>query len=367
MQPTEAVSLRSSRILSGLTWTMVAVGLAVAQAGHGAPPISIGFEESEGFTVGSGIEEIEGWSSGDKGDGVITREDCLFGEQSLKIEANERAVEIGYLGASVPQAGVRFIELAVKPVPIVAENATATLNLWGSKIGFVRGDDDTIYIHLPEGTNGERKAGSIATLARADVEGQSGPWLHLVLRQDLATAKWDLYLDGKPVAVDLLMARPEGSLRINVGAYEAMHLDGIGIGTENPLFTDSDGDGMPDAYEVAHRLNPHLDDRNGDRDGDGISNIDEFLAGTPPNVVGSVSAGQILYVDNVIGNDANSGFSYQPGGHDGPKASIKAAMAAAKNGAVIVVMPGSGVYDEGSRSAKGKRITIRSVKPIIIK
>ncbi|MEX0775106.1 MAG: autotransporter-associated beta strand repeat-containing protein [Phycisphaeraceae bacterium] len=43
--------------------------------------------------------------------------------------------------------------------------------------------------------------------------------------------------------------------------------------------TDTDHDGMPDAWETAMGLNPNLaSDRNGDLDGDGYTNLEEYLA-----------------------------------------------------------------------------------------
>ena len=46
---------------------------------------------------------------------------------------------------------------------------------------------------------------------------------------------------------------------------------------------DSDNDGMPDEWEIAHGLNPNVDDSSSDNDGDGMSNIAEFIAGTDPS------------------------------------------------------------------------------------
>lgn len=42
-------------------------------------------------------------------------------------------------------------------------------------------------------------------------------------------------------------------------------------------YRDSDGDGMADDWETSHGLDPHHFDAWGDRDGDGWSNLDEFL------------------------------------------------------------------------------------------
>jgi len=59
-------------------------------------------------------------------------------------------------------------------------------------------------------------------------------------------------------------------------------------GAANDL-TDTDQDGLPDAWETAYRLNPQSSsDAHLDGDGDGVSNLDEYLTGTNPKDANSV-------------------------------------------------------------------------------
>ncbi|MBI4326909.1 MAG: hypothetical protein HY674_16845, partial [Chloroflexi bacterium] len=59
----------------------------------------------------------------------------------------------------------------------------------------------------------------------------------------------------------------------------------------NPRLADSDGDGIPDGYEVAHGLNPLRNDTNEDLDLDGLTNIYEVLNNLDPGRVDSFNDG----------------------------------------------------------------------------
>ena len=63
---------------------------------------------------------------------------------------------------------------------------------------------------------------------------------------------------------------------------------------------DRDGDGIPDAWESQNGLDPQVDDAGADLDGDGLSNLNEFLIGTDPGVAGSPGT-RLIYQYDALG------------------------------------------------------------------
>jgi chitinase len=70
--------------------------------------------------------------------------------------------------------------------------------------------------------------------------------------------------------------------------------DGIG----NTQDMDDDNDGMTDDWEIDHGLNPLVDDAGLDADGDGVANLDEFLADSETTTSSNNNAPAAPVVDN---------------------------------------------------------------------
>jgi hypothetical protein len=81
------------------------------------------------------------------------------------------------------------------------------------------------------------------------------------------------------------VAPADGTLVITMDSVsdgDTFHFYGF-FNEQIALPKDTDGDGMPDVWEIKNGLNPNVNDANGDLDNDGLKNIDEYKAGTAAN------------------------------------------------------------------------------------
>jgi len=140
-------------------------------------------------------------------------------------------------------------------------------------------------------------------------EGISGRLYHSVHGYvDIATATPFLYANLTavfPVSGQMVVTGA-GNARIRLTAFSgtlvelALDLDNNGVferqarlnwadvpGPVGADLADSDGDGMHNSWEIAFGLNPNVNDAAGDLDNDGVTNLAEYQAGTPPNLPNS--------------------------------------------------------------------------------
>ena len=111
------------------------------------------------------------------------------------------------------------------------------------------------------------------------------------------------YTSGQNVTVNGSTITANTNVNVNGGAivkYRATTSITLGpgfIASQNStfrafIFVDSDGDGMDDAWEIAHGLNPNsAADASGNADSDGFTNLTEYLLGTNPTVANSADSG----------------------------------------------------------------------------
>lgn len=138
----------------------------------------------------------------------------------------------------------------------------------------------------------------------------------------------------------------------------------ITLGT-NPLNIDTDGDGMPDGWEVNFGTNPLVNDANNMSAAmDGLTNIQEYMAGTAPNstdrTVPSVS--NLTTVTNAQGTYINSAITLVFNHsmlNPTQIASLQAILAKDTNGTLTVTGGGQTVAGTATFTSNGNQLTFQ--------
>lgn len=264
-----------------------------------APPISVSigvprawrlrteFEVSEGFSAGP-LESCGGWAADANGATVVVADDIQH--QVLAIAGTTNANSTGFTvqhAIATEFSGVVFTDFRIKPAVGDAwySDTSSIVTIAGTTIGFSREDDHGV---LRLGTYGEYfyYAGTDFTFP-IDANGRAKEWLRITFRQDYPAQKWDIYVNGVLLSYDHDFVEniplPDGlKFRGAIQNATTTLVDDVYVGTNNPLFTDIDHDGMPDAWEINNNLDPLGNDRENDPDQDGIRNIGEYRRGTSP-------------------------------------------------------------------------------------
>ena len=246
-------------------------------------PYRAGFENAEGYRPGA-LDGQLGWVV-TQGSAEISGVTASDGLRSLEMKSGPRGAFVSQAFALPDAPAISFVDMFVRPSAAANPTEGTVIEMGGAGIAFVRAGSDG-QLRARDAALGAEAWPAAGAAIPLDSQGVATRWVRITARLNYQTMTWDLYVDGQLALFDLALSYtdppPRGLPAISFLGLATLpsFLDFIFIGPENPLFADADHDGMNDAWEIANGLDPTADDRDGDRDGDGLANLQEYLLGT---------------------------------------------------------------------------------------
>ena len=247
----------------------------------GVPSLSNGFSrlpfvegyEAPTVILGS-LAGQNGWLAGGANAMMIQSNRVFEGSQALALGSTGTATHVfasdgaGVVWVDFQAQGVRRLTQAD---PVISSNSVAAFYMTSSgQLAVARDASSTqrwemLSCHAPVAT---------------------GQWARLTVCLDYPAQSWSLWLNAVRVAKDLHFANPATEFyqaQFHGPALSVATLDNLVITTNEPAGLDTDGDRLPNAWEIAHVFNPSdPSDASDDSDLDGLTNLEEYQLGLDP-------------------------------------------------------------------------------------
>jgi hypothetical protein len=258
---------------------------AVAVTVLATVPYAADFEAAEGYALGSLAGQL-GWSV-TQGAARVADDAFFSGARSVVLLPGTPPGKIAQAFAPLAGQDVVFVDFFAKPVAEADITASTTFDIGSSRLALWRttAGQGELRAFNGDGQGGGRWKDTAFTAPLA-ADGSTQDWVRFTTRLDFAHKSWDLYANGTMAAADLGFRDNASSylasFAVQGDATAASRLDYLLAAPQNPLFADANNDGIDDAWESAHGLDLAVNDRNSDPDGDGLTNLQEFIRDTDP-------------------------------------------------------------------------------------
>ena len=230
------------------------------------------FEPFELPDVGLGeLDGQRGWRADSPSSAVVQAKEAHAGRASLRLLVSDSEGDCGSVSVWRPVAnadGVVWVDAYCVAVAAEASAVAAAAN--GCGLLFSR-DAHPVAV---DGAGIRTNAGVTVSL---------GEWTRVTFRLDYPARLWDVYVDGVVAGEGLLMgAGAESFSSVGAAGDGEMLLDDLTVSGTRPMGLSSDGDPLPDEWEIRH-FGSLARDGSGDADGDGLSDAAEVnFYGTSP-------------------------------------------------------------------------------------
>lgn len=243
-------------------------------------PFIADFEASEGYHLGS-LHGQHGWVVSSGSAQIVTNE-AAHGAQSVILSAGAIATEVDQeFGAYNPSSPVVYVDFFAKPVA-GADYASSTLfEVDAARVAFVKTGTTGQFAALDGDGAGTGTWKNLGPTVALDAAAAAASWQRITARLNYTTKTWDLYINGVMVEAGIKFRLKSATyfswLSLKGHTAAPVQLNDIYIGAHNPLFTDINNNGIDDTWERSRGLSLMYENRTADADGDGASNLQEYL------------------------------------------------------------------------------------------
>jgi len=228
-------------------------------------------ERFESDTVSPGyLHDQNKWVAVPTTGAVVQLDDVFEGSRAMRIDGGGNAVAVSQVLTGTPLKVV-WLDLRQKVAGASVPNSVPTV-----AVVMLFNSDGRLVV-----CDGARPAGTEWVVLSNHTPRVTGTWTRLTARADYASQTWTLYLDGTAVAENLgfasLQTRPTCLSFEGDGAV----LDDLYVGLAQPAGFPGAGNIVPDEWYLSYFGEIRAD--GADSDADGMSNLEEYLAGTHPD------------------------------------------------------------------------------------